>query len=70
MDFIGSLPEDEGYDCIVTFTDRLNSDIRIVATRTDITAEDLVVVFFDEWYCENGLPLEIISNRDKLFISA
>jgi len=32
IDFIGPLPEDEGYDCIVTFTDRLNSDIRIVAT--------------------------------------
>ncbi len=25
--------------------------------------------FFDHWYCENGLPLEIVSNRDKLFIS-
>jgi hypothetical protein len=27
------------------------------------------VIFFDEWYCENGLPLEIISDRDKLFLS-
>jgi hypothetical protein len=69
IDFIGPLPEDEGFNCIVTFTDRLNSDIRIVPTCTDITAEDLAVVFFDEWYCENGLPLEIVSDRDKLFLS-
>jgi hypothetical protein len=53
----------------VSFTDRLNSDIRIIPTCTDISAEDLAVIFFDEWYCENGLPLEIISDRDKLFLS-
>jgi hypothetical protein len=69
MDFIGPLPEDEGFDCIVTFTDRLNSDLRVIPTRTDISAKDLAVVFFEEWYCENGLPLEIVSDCDKLFIS-
>ena len=25
--------------------------------------------FFDKWYCENGLPSDIISDRDKLFVS-
>lgn len=63
IDFIGPLPEDGGFNCIVTMTDRLGgSDIRIRATRTDISAEDFAVIFFDEWYCENGLPLEIISD--------
>jgi hypothetical protein len=28
-----------------------------------------VAVFFKHWYCENGLPLDIISDRDKLFVS-
>jgi len=28
----------------------------------------VVVIFFDHWYYENGLPLELISDRDKLFI--
>jgi hypothetical protein len=50
-------------------TDRLNSDVRIIPTHTDITAEDLAVLFFDNWYCDNGLPLDIVSDRDKLFIS-
>jgi hypothetical protein len=69
MDFIGPLPLDEGYDCILSMTDRLGSDIRIIPTRLDITAEDLALLFFNNWYCENGLPKDIISDRDKLFVS-
>jgi hypothetical protein len=69
IDFIGPLPLDDGFDCILSMTDRLGSDIQIVPTRTDITAEDLTVLFFNHWYCENGLPKEIISDRDKLFVS-
>ena len=69
MDFIGPLPEDEGFDCIVTMTDWMGSDIQIVPTRMDISAEEFAQLFFDHWYCENGLPLEFISDRDKLFVS-
>jgi len=47
MDFIGPLKLDHGYDCILTITDRLGADIRIIPTRIDITAEDLAVIFFD-----------------------
>jgi len=56
IDFIGLLPEDDGFDCILTFTNRLNRDIRIAATRTNVTSEESAVTFFNEWYCENGLP--------------
>ncbi|KAJ3491013.1 hypothetical protein NLJ89_g11381 [Agrocybe chaxingu] len=69
IDFIGPLPEDDGKNCIISFTDRLGSDVRLVAARTDTTAEDLATLFFDNWFCENGLPLDIVSDRDKLFVS-
>ena len=69
MDFIGPLKPDQGFDCILTITDRLGADIRIIPTQINISAEDLAVLFFDHWFCENGLPTEIISDRDKLFIS-
>ena len=69
IDFIGPLPVDEGFDCIVTITDRLGTDVWIAPTHTDITAERFATQFFDLWYCENGLPLNIVSDRDKLFIS-
>ncbi len=69
IDFIGPLPEDGGFNCIATFTDRIGADVRIVPCKTTLTAEGMAQLFFDSWYCENGLPLEIISDRDKLFIS-
>jgi hypothetical protein len=69
IDFVGPLPEDEGHDMIVTFTDRLGADVRILPCASTLTAENLAGIFFNNWYCENGLPLEIISDRDKLFVS-
>ena len=56
-------------DYLLTITDRLGSDLHFVPTTKNVTAEKLAVLFFDNWYCENGLPREIISDRDKLFIS-
>ena len=50
-------------------TDRLGSDIQIIPTRININAEELALIFFNNWYCENGLPKDIISNQDKLFVS-
>jgi hypothetical protein len=69
IDFIGLLPLDEGFDAIVTMTDRLGADIQIVPCKTDMTAEQFTHLFFDKWYCENGCPKEIISDRDKNFLS-
>lgn len=69
IDFVGPLPKDTGLDCILTMTDRLGSDYRIVPTTVNLTAEGLAELFFDQWYCENGLPDEIVCDRDKLFVS-
>jgi hypothetical protein len=66
--FIGPLPLNDGFDAIVTITDRLGSDIHIAATYTDIMAERFAVQFFDLWYCENSLPLNIVSDCNKLFV--
>lgn len=69
MDFIGPLPWDKGYDCILTITDCLNSEVQLIPTKTSLTAKECTVLFFMYWYCENGLPLDIITDHDKLFIS-
>jgi hypothetical protein len=69
MDFIGPFPEDRGFNCIVTFIDHLNSNVWVIPTHMDISAKDLAVLFFNKWYCKNSLPLDIVSNHDKLFIS-
>lgn len=69
IDFVGPFPEDEGYTYILTMADHLGADIRLVPCHKDITAQDLASLFFDHWFCENGLPNEIISDRDVLFLS-
>ena len=66
MGFIGPLPLDENCDCILSMTDRLGPNVRIVPTHIDIMAEDLALSFFNHWYCENGLPKDIVSNHDEL----
>jgi hypothetical protein len=63
------LQKDSGYSYILTITDRLNLEFRLIPTRSNITAKELALIFFDKWYCENGLPLELISDHDKLFMS-
>lgn len=69
MDFIGPLPEDKGFNCILSMTDCLNSDACIIPTHRDIMVEQLALLFFNEWYCENALPLDFITDMDKLFVS-
>jgi hypothetical protein len=66
MDFIGPLPVDNGFDCILTITDTLGSDISTSAT---LMAEECAELFFTHWFCKNGLPKAINCDCDKLFIS-
>jgi hypothetical protein len=70
MDFVGPLPLDDGYDTILTITDRLGSDIQIIPCKSSLSTPELAEIFFDRWYCENGMPDGIVSDRDKLFTSA
>jgi hypothetical protein len=69
MDFIGPFPLDENCNCILSMTDRLGSNIRIVPTHINIATKDLMLLFFNNWYCENGLPDNIVTDRNKLFVS-
>ena len=62
LDFVGPLPKDDGYNCILTMTNHLGSDYRLILTRTDATTEDIALLVFDNWYCENGLPSDFVSD--------
>ena len=68
VDFIRPLKEDLGFNCILSTTDCLGADIRMIPIHTDISAKNLAILFFNHWYCENSLPLDIISDCNKLFI--
>jgi hypothetical protein len=47
MDFIGPLPHNDDFDCILSITDRLGSDMCIILTQVDINTEDLALLFFN-----------------------
>jgi hypothetical protein len=65
LDFVGPLPAEGGKDTILTMTDLLGADVRLAPIHSTATAAEV----FDEWYCENGLMRQIISDRDSLFTS-
>jgi hypothetical protein len=69
IDFVGPLPEEQGYNHILTMTDQLGADVWLVACKKNLTTRELANIFFDNWFCENGLPKEIVSDRDVLFLS-
>lgn len=71
MDLITSLPacKDSGYDCIVTFVDRLTKMVRIAPTFTSVSAEDLAAIFMNVVFRNHGMPKAIVSDRDPRFTS-
>ena len=56
IDFIGPLPVDNGLDTIITFTDRLGSDIQIIPTVSSLTAEKLAELFFNNGIVKMDFP--------------
>jgi hypothetical protein len=70
MDFIGPLPEDDGFNVILTITNCLGHvDIWIIPIRMDMSAADTALLLYDNWYLENGLPLDIVSDHDPCFVA-
>jgi hypothetical protein len=35
----------------------------------NMNAKEIANLFFNHWYCENGIPLSIVSDCDKIFTS-
>ena len=66
---MGPLPEEGGKDTILTMTDLLGAEVRLAPIHSTATAAEVAVVLFDEWYCENRLMQQIITDRDHLFTS-
>jgi hypothetical protein len=69
LDFVGPLPEEGGKDTILTMTDLLGAEVRLAPLHSTATAAEVALVLFDEWYCENGLMRQIVTDRDALFTS-
>jgi hypothetical protein len=74
LDFIIKLPPSKEaltgviYDSILVVTDRLTKYAHFIPYKEGSTAEELAYTFNRNIIINHGIPEEIISNRDKLFI--
>ena len=69
FDFVGPLPISNGFDYLLTITDRLTGFVELIPTLSTLTARGFAKVFVENWVLRYGLPLSITSDRDKLFTS-
>ena len=69
MDFIGPLPECEGFDMVLNVNDHFSRRVICIPCKQDTDSEDLAQLFLDHVYAEHGLPRKIISDRGSVFVS-
>lgn len=69
MDFIGPLPECEGFDMVLNVNDHFSRRVICIPCKQDITSEELAQLLIDHVYAEHGLPRRIISDRGSTFVS-
>jgi hypothetical protein len=71
MDFIVGLPESNGFKQIWVVVDRLSKMAHFIplSTGSKTPAKDLAIVFAREIWRLHGLPSDIVSDRDTIFVS-
>ncbi|GJT79791.1 putative reverse transcriptase domain-containing protein [Tanacetum coccineum] len=70
LDFIMKLPRSKSrHDTIWVIVDRLTKSAHFLATREDYSIEKLARLYIDEIVERHGVPVSIISDRDRRFTS-
>ena len=70
MDFIGGLPKALGRDSILVVVDRMTKYAHFFAVSHPYTAKEMAELFIKEVVRLHGFPTSIVSDRDRLFMSA
>lgn len=69
MDFIEGLPKSHGKDVILVVVDRLTKYVHFVAMSHPYSVEQVVEVFMNNIHKLYGMPMAIVTDRDRIFTS-
>jgi hypothetical protein len=69
MDFIDGLPSSQGHDTIMVVVDRLSKYAHFVPLKHPYTALSVAKAFVANIVRLHGMPLSIVSDRDRVFLS-
>ena len=70
MDFIMGLPTSQRvHDSVWVIVDRLSKVAHFLPVRTDYTTGQYAQLFISEIVRLHGVPLNIVSDRDKILVS-
>jgi hypothetical protein len=69
MNFIEALPKSEGKDTILVVVDKLIKYAHFIPMCHPFTTRTIVQLFIDTVFKLHGLPLAIITDRDRIFTS-
>lgn len=69
LDYVTGLPLSNGFDALLTVTDKFSKAIRLIPCKKETTAAETANLYFHYCYPIFGLPTKLISDRDPRFTS-
>ena len=70
MDFVEGLPISNGYNAILVVVDRFTKCAHFLGLKHPFTAAQIAKLVLDNIVKLHGLPSSIVTDRDKIFVSA
>jgi transposase InsO family protein len=69
MDFVEGLPQSGLANCILVVVDKFTKYVHFLSLKHPYTASSVAKLYLDQIYRLHGLPLSIVSDRDRVFTS-